>query len=66
MLDAMDMMLYSMVLAHLMKDLGMAKETAHQLGTPVSALQGWVEMLKESHPDPAMVTEMEKDVAHID
>jgi signal transduction histidine kinase len=41
---------------------GMAKETAHQLGTPVSALQGWVEMLKESHPDPAMVTEMEKDV----
>ncbi len=41
---------------------GMAKETAHQLGTPVSALQGWVEMLKETHPDPAMVIEMEKDV----
>ena len=26
---------------------GMAKETAHQLGTPISSLQGWVEMLKE-------------------
>lgn len=26
---------------------GMAKETAHQLGTPVSSLEGWVEMLKE-------------------
>ena len=41
---------------------GMAKETAHQLGTPVSALQGWVEMLKETYSDPAMVLEMEKDV----
>jgi signal transduction histidine kinase len=41
---------------------GMAKETAHQLGTPVSALQGWVEMLKETYTDPAMVMEMEKDV----
>jgi len=41
---------------------GMAKETAHQLGTPVSALQGWVEMLKETYSDPAMVIEMEKDV----
>jgi len=41
---------------------GMAKETAHQLGTPVSALQGWVEMLKETYSDPSMVVEMEKDV----
>jgi signal transduction histidine kinase len=41
---------------------GMAKETAHQLGTPVSALQGWVEMLKETYSNPAMVLEMEKDV----
>ena len=41
---------------------GMAKETAHQLGTPVSALQGWVEMLKETCSDPSMVVEMEKDV----
>ncbi len=41
---------------------GMAKETAHQLGTPVSALQGWVEMLRETYTDQAMVVEMEKDV----
>ncbi len=41
---------------------GMAKETAHQLGTPVSSLEGWVEMLKESAADQKMVTEIEKDV----
>lgn len=41
---------------------GMAKETAHQLGTPLSSLQGWVEMLKDSNADPMIVTEMEKDV----
>jgi signal transduction histidine kinase len=41
---------------------GMAKETAHQLGTPVSALAGWVEMLKETHGDRKMIDEMEKDV----
>lgn len=41
---------------------GMAKETAHQLGTPLSSLEGWVEMLKD-HPDTArIVQEMEKDV----
>jgi len=41
---------------------GMAKETAHQLGTPVSSLEGWVEMLKETHPDPRTVQEIQKDV----
>jgi signal transduction histidine kinase len=41
---------------------GMAKETAHQLGTPLSSLQGWVEMLKEKEPDTVIATEMEKDV----
>ncbi len=41
---------------------GMAKETAHQLGTPVSSLQGWVEMLKESDTDPQTVREIQKDV----
>src|SRR5690348_17218939 len=41
---------------------GMAKETAHQLGTPISSLQGWVEMLKELDADPTISTEMEKDV----
>jgi len=41
---------------------GMAKETAHQLGTPISSLQGWVEMLKEQDNDAVISTEMEKDV----
>jgi signal transduction histidine kinase len=41
---------------------GMAKETAHQLGTPVSSLEGWVEMLKESETDPRTVAEIKKDV----
>ncbi len=41
---------------------GMAKETAHQLGTPVSSLEGWVEMLKERSLDPQIVHELEKDV----
>jgi len=41
---------------------GMAKETAHQLGTPVSSLEGWVEMLKESSLDKKIVQELEKDI----
>src|ERR1700733_1754192 len=41
---------------------GMAKETAHQLGTPVSSLEGWVEMLKETAIDPKTVQEIQKDV----
>lgn len=41
---------------------GMAKETAHQLGTPVSSLEGWVEMLKESKGNEKIVVELEKDV----
>ena len=41
---------------------GMAKETAHQLGTPISSLQGWIEMLKESDANPMIGTEMEKDI----
>jgi len=41
---------------------GMAKETAHQLGTPLSSLQGWVEMLKDAKADEMIVNEMEKDV----
>jgi signal transduction histidine kinase len=40
----------------------MAKETAHQLGTPISSLQGWVEMLKEVNENPVISSEMEKDV----
>ena len=41
---------------------GMAKETAHQLGTPLTSLQGWVEMLKDKTDDKMIVGEMEKDV----
>ena len=41
---------------------GMAKETAHQLGTPISSLQGWIEMLKDSEANPLISTEMEKDI----
>lgn len=41
---------------------GMAKETAHQLGTPVSSLEGWVEMLKEQSGNEKIVVELGKDV----
>ncbi len=41
---------------------GMAKETAHQLGTPLSSLQGWVEMLKEMEGNESIAMEMSKDV----
>ncbi|MBS1655239.1 MAG: ATP-binding protein [Bacteroidetes bacterium] len=41
---------------------GMAKETAHQLGTPVSSLEGWVEMLKSTAGNEKIVYELEKDV----
>ena len=41
---------------------GMAKETAHQLGTPLSSLQGWVELLKEQPGNEKITTEMIKDV----
>jgi signal transduction histidine kinase len=41
---------------------GMAKETAHQLGTPLSSLEGWVEMQKEDSPGNQLIHEMEKDV----
>ncbi len=41
---------------------GMAKETAHQLGTPLSSLQGWVEMLKDNPQSEKIAAEMAKDV----
>lgn len=44
---------------------GMAKETAHQLGTPVSSLEGWVEILKETHEGESFVPEIEKDVTRL-
>ncbi len=44
---------------------GMAKETAHQLGTPLSSLQGWVEMLKDMKGNEKIATEMSKDVERL-
>ncbi len=44
---------------------GMSKETAHQLGTPVSSLQGWVEVLKESGGNSDIVAEIEKDIERL-
>jgi len=41
---------------------GMAKETAHQLGTPVSSLEGWVEMMKQNGANEKILRELEKDV----
>jgi len=41
---------------------GMAKETAHQLGTPISSLEGWVEMLKENSSNDSITPELKKDV----
>ncbi|MEX0983147.1 MAG: HAMP domain-containing sensor histidine kinase [Bacteroidales bacterium] len=40
---------------------GLSKETAHQLGTPISSLSGWVEILKQTGADPATTHELEKD-----
>lgn len=41
---------------------GMSKETAHQLGTPLSSLMAWIEYLKETTIDPSVVLEMNRDV----
>lgn len=45
---------------------GLSKETAHQLGTPTSSLIGWVELLKEKHPDKKLVSELEKDAVRLE
>ena len=45
--------------------IGLAKETAHQLGTPTSSLLGWIEYLKDQNVDPMAVEEMEKDMSHL-
>jgi signal transduction histidine kinase len=41
---------------------GLARETAHQLGTPLSSLQGWIEMLKEEGTPTETLAELQKDV----
>lgn len=44
---------------------GMAKETAHQIGTPLSSLIGWVEILKTEDIDPSISVEIEKDIERL-
>lgn len=41
---------------------GLSKETAHQLGTPISSLMAWVQMLEASGVDKEIVEDMDKDV----
>lgn len=42
--------------------IGMSKETAHQLGTPISSLMAWIEILRQNDANTAYVTEMQKDI----
>ena len=44
---------------------GLSKETAHQLGTPISSLIAWVEYLRTKDIDPSLLTEMDKDVKRL-
>ncbi|MDD7256927.1 MAG: HAMP domain-containing sensor histidine kinase [Prevotellaceae bacterium] len=45
---------------------GLSKETAHQLGTPISSLMAWTEMLKETYPEDMLIPEMDKDVKRLE
>jgi len=44
---------------------GMAKETAHQIGTPLSSLLGWIHLLREQQADRQIVSEMEQDAERL-
>ena len=44
---------------------GLSKETAHQLGTPISSLMAWIEVLRETYPDDELIPEMNKDVERL-
>lgn len=44
---------------------GLSKETAHQLGTPISSLLAWLEVLKDNYPNDRLLPEMEKDVSRL-
>lgn len=44
---------------------GLSKETAHQLGTPISSLMAWVQVLKDTYPDDKLLPEMDKDVQRL-
>ena len=45
---------------------GMAKETAHQLGTPLSSLMAWIQLLESTTVDPMIPIEMQKDVERLE
>ena len=45
---------------------GLSKETAHQLGTPISSLMAWTEMLRSTYPDDELIPEMSKDVHRLE
>jgi two-component sensor histidine kinase len=45
---------------------GLSKETAHQLGTPISSLMAWVEVLKENYPNDELIPEMSQDVKRLE
>ncbi|MBF4212191.1 ATP-binding protein, partial [Pseudomonas donghuensis] len=44
---------------------GLSKETAHQLGTPISSLMAWIEILKMNYPDDELIPEMNKDIQRL-
>ncbi len=44
---------------------GLSKETAHQLGTPISSLMAWTEILREQYPEDELIPEMDKDVKRL-
>lgn len=45
--------------------MGLSKETAHQLGTPISSLMAWIEILKINYPDDELIPEMNKDIQRL-
>ncbi|NND77216.1 MAG: HAMP domain-containing histidine kinase [Flavobacteriales bacterium] len=45
---------------------GLAKETAHQLGTPLSSLMAWVQLMEAKDVEPSMVSELNKDVMRLE
>ncbi len=45
---------------------GLSKETAHQLGTPISSLMAWIAILRETYPDDELIPEMGKDVKRLE
>lgn len=45
--------------------MGMTKETAHQIGTPLSSLLGWLELLKDENIDQKIINEMAKDLGRL-